>query len=599
MHRLFDLLSTRLQWLVALLSFTAVVITMWLPCGINIADFSDTWAFFSEIERGMPWVLTQDSRPFHVLSYQIAHLLTPDSFVGANLLIMALMVGKAFAFYLILKTLSPEFSLIAFFGGVLFVIFPSDTGLFWVSAMNIHMPVFFYLVSVILFLHYWKRPRLLLLIPLLITQTLSFTYEANYPLIFLTPLLLLLLGGGFTRRTFLFSLLWYVIPVTMAARLLMLYSQGAGFGYQQSLLGGGIGKSDSISGMIRSMVRIYQRHVMYAWTDAALAFRTDLRLNYLVLSGIAAVILFIGAAFQTTLGIVSWKRSGILLGMGLSIIGLGFLAYLPTEYRDIDYRTYFVSSAGGALVAVTIVYVISQATRRAKQILFILCICALFALMGRLAVLVAVILGTGLLILPRRSFLMLALAGLAFIALYWQLQRHERYAAIADRQQWILAAMAQQAPELASNTLIVLVDETDELDGLEAFEWRRDALVASLRVLYQQPGLDAAFCAPTEEVWGFFHEHCQFRPDGFWAAWDRGESVHPYNQIVVYRYDSEMGAELLLELPRSYFISPTENVDYTPQNLIVGSDLPARLYTMFAGFPFTEPPPKITVGELR
>ena len=126
----------------------------------------------------------------------LAYRLTRDSFVGFNLVTIALFIGKGFVLYLIMRRLTRGNKMYAILVGLLFVVFPADAGLFTFRAINIThrssgVPAGGVIVTQI-------RP-----IPALVVVTAPWiaavyallTYEITYPLVFVTPLLLVLQEG--------------------------------------------------------------------------------------------------------------------------------------------------------------------------------------------------------------------------------------------------------------------------------------------------------------------------------------------------------------------------------------------------------------------
>ena len=151
-------------WAMAASCFTVMAIALWLPFGLNITDFSDAWVFYGSLDAGLP--LLSDSRPFQLVMYHLAYAVDPNSFVGPNLLMLLLFIGKSLAVYGSLRLILPQLPVIAFLSAALLMLFPADTGTFWLAAFNVHSPVFFFFLAVLALVWYWRRPHWLKLLPM-------------------------------------------------------------------------------------------------------------------------------------------------------------------------------------------------------------------------------------------------------------------------------------------------------------------------------------------------------------------------------------------------------------------------------------------------
>ncbi len=597
-------LSRRLPlWAIALLTLALITVLLWLPFGINIAEFSDTWVNYHAIEQGtMPLIDLQGSRPLYAVTYYFSHLLTPNSFVGANLLLMTLMWGKACIVYTILRLLIPKLPQLAFFAAALYLLFPADTGQFWLITTNIYFPVFMYLLAVALLLWYWRSPHWLKLVLMAAALAVSFSYEASYVLILVTPLCLLALEKRLSRRVLVVSAIWYVVPALMFARLAVLYIQGSSaFTYQQSVLQLGGGGANSIHSLLSSLVRIYERNIYATWVESAEGIRANFSRTYAIVAVVSAGIAALAGwlhARRSSEHYSGWLIVGLIC-VGLAIIGLGFLPYLVTEYRDINYRVFFLSAIGGAVLLPSALYLVTYASLNVKRLLFVLAICTLFVLDSRLPIAAAVAGGLALLILPRRIAYALSVACVLFVGAFALLVQHQHYADMPLRQQWIVQAITEQAPSLSDRAFVVLLDDTPDMRGYQSYEWRRDVFTSMLAYVYQQPSLRSGVCAPNKEVWGYFGESCSFQKDGLSIAWNRGEELIPYQDLVVFQYSDATGADLVEQLPAS--LAPiSDTAQYAPDALIDQSaPLPPRLYTLFAHFPFEQPPQAVDFATLR
>jgi hypothetical protein len=111
-----------------------------------------------------------------------------------------------------------------------YVVYPADNGMMTTSATHIQAAAFFYLASVYCLVAYWRTSRLLWLIGVDLSLGVSLgTYEAGYPLVFFTPLILVWLEKRISRQVLWVAGLWYLAPVLGGGR-----SEGGKISYQKA-----------------------------------------------------------------------------------------------------------------------------------------------------------------------------------------------------------------------------------------------------------------------------------------------------------------------------------------------------------------------------
>lgn len=255
------------DWLIVIVLLLVLVIGLWTPFGLNVIGIQEEWRNLAHVESGQIITAELRTRPTLLLPVYVAYFLTPDSFVGYNLVQMALFVGKGFVSYLILKRLHPGKAAWAMLTAVLFMIFPADEGLMTLRATPIHMALFCLLLAVYFLLMFWDTRKLPALFGMWISLAISLlTYELAYPLVAAVPLVLVWKERRISKRVIYYSLLWYAVPVitllytlynflflpeSMSSRLL---EQGT------NAESGGL-----ISEMLEAAGLAYQRHFVTGW----------------------------------------------------------------------------------------------------------------------------------------------------------------------------------------------------------------------------------------------------------------------------------------------------------------------------------------------
>src|SRR5215475_6547148 len=114
------LLSYKVRsWLIPLVAVFTLVIVLWIPFGLKVTGLMEEWMVLHSIESGVPSDRNEDyamfittgvqrMRPLAAVAPIIGYDMTPDSFVGFNLVMALLFVGKGILLYLILRKFAPH-----------------------------------------------------------------------------------------------------------------------------------------------------------------------------------------------------------------------------------------------------------------------------------------------------------------------------------------------------------------------------------------------------------------------------------------------------------------------------------------------------------
>lgn len=492
------------------------------------------------------------SRPGKVLPIAVAHYLTPDSYVGYNLLHAGLIFGKGVLLFLLLRRLAPGGDVVAALTAMLLVVFPADEGILTTRSTPIHMASLLYLLALYTLLLYWIRPKVWKLLVVWLSLAVSLlTYEVSYPLVFFSPLLLVWLQKGVSRRVVRVSLMWYAIPaLTFVRSLEHLFFRPSSM--QGNLLDAGMqgsGLIGAIPEMLDSVWLAYARHFVIGWR-IGLEQLTDNPL-YLALGvitlGIAAFTGFVvyrQIDVNRSVPTSGFLRQCLLFAVvGIVFIGLAILIYLPTSRRYEDWRVYYFSSIGGAVATGMIVLTLS----------FVLSRRWMYWIFGAV---------------------MCLLIGLGTVRL---LHQHQFFYDVAADEQYILGKIIRDVPQLTESAVFLVIAPPDEAP-LEAFG-RLDRAVtfrAALSFIYQNYNnvFDAAICY------------------SFWNDCDFGEDVlllnavnqYTYDQVLIFQASAKTGLTLLDEFPPYLLDVPPDN--YDPNRLIAHkAELPVRVHTLFDNWP--------------
>jgi hypothetical protein len=156
---------------------------VWLPQGFNIGPVNDGW-----IDMHGGFLRTDPSRIFGNLPIRTGMLLTPGSFVGIQIVILALVVLHGTLFYEVVKRLLPGRRSIALAAGLIGLFHSADRSYFWVGAMGLQFGFATALGSCVCAIQYLDDGRRRYLAAALALQLLSvFTYPGFIPLILGVP----------------------------------------------------------------------------------------------------------------------------------------------------------------------------------------------------------------------------------------------------------------------------------------------------------------------------------------------------------------------------------------------------------------------------
>lgn len=541
-------------WVFAAASLLILIIILWLPFGWNVIGIQEEWSNRAYVEDGDgPWLRYERySRPGKLIPITLAHTLTPDSFVGYNIVQAALFFGKGMMFYFLMRRLIPGLPIVALAGALLFIIYPADEGLMTMRSTPIHFATFCFLTALNLLLAYWERPRWFILLGMWLALGLSVgTYEIAYPLALASPIFLLWLEKRLNARVIRLSLLWYAGFLLPMANSLIHFGQPNSM--QRNLLEAGTADRNLLTffqEMLESLILAYQRHFIFGWQTAVQ--QVSLNSLYLLLAGVVAFGVLVVAwlisrnrAVQDTPPFS--RRYFIFVIVGILWIALALVLYLPTTRRYEDWRVYYMSSAGASLAVTVLILVISHLiSRRFANWLF-----------------------TGLMAL---------LIGLAVVRI---LHQHQRYVDVGLREAYILGRIIEEVPTLKSQAYYLLVPpESGEPLPPERL-YLAQAFDAALSLIYEDYAkvLGVDFCYPPDISCRFYDNGVEVSGIG------TPRKLYPYDQILLFESSTHGGINLLSHVP-DYLLSGAMAENYAPEKIIdSGSQEPRRVHTLFARWP--------------
>gem|GEM_PF-1552723 len=551
-------------WLLILGCLLLIGTVLWAPRGLKTTGLVEDWSFYQAFDQGLsPFnqgITGQPTRPFLLLSYALGYWLTPNSFVGLNLVSIVFFACKGFFLYTLLRQLLPSNRLFAMVAAFLLVIYPSDTSLVTSRYASYQLMVVFFLLSLNFFVWYWRRPHRLILFGMGVFQLLCLgTYETALPIFFVVPLILIWLQKSITRRVLRVAAFWYVIPSVILPWMVIMLSKGGS--YQSAVLNAdaSLSMGDRLSSYWVNFIRAYTRNFFEGWSQAFSTVQWGTRSIWIGLAAavVIAIVLFIGLRRTSPddndqpVKMIDYL---LLFVAGCAIIGLGFLLYLPLPHRTFNDRVFLLSSIGAVVSVVSFLFLIGRVLRR--------------------------------------PHLIVALASIAMVVggVVSSYKQRLEMVALSQTEQRVLADFVRNVPSYSSESIILVNDRQKLLQSngwLFAGGTTSGHFAAALNYLYQRPNLVVVLCYPEENLWGENREGCQFTEYGA-SIYLSGKILksYPYDRLIVLNEDAETGLQLAETFPTNLSTASAVST-YNPHNLIdTSAELPHRVYTLLESWPF-------------
>ena len=190
------------------------VLMLYLPFGFSSAGHWEEWIIRGYFESGTPSFYRTEavSRFFVMIPHAIAHLLSPDSFVGYHLVNLLMYSGSMILLYGILRHfgMSP---LYAFLTSILYMAYPVNSALMTLRRLPNNFSVIALFAAIFLILDYSKRPKRSTLLGLWLSLMFSvYTNETGFAIILAVPLLWWLRQRRLNWRNLNLTAIWYLAP---------------------------------------------------------------------------------------------------------------------------------------------------------------------------------------------------------------------------------------------------------------------------------------------------------------------------------------------------------------------------------------------------
>ena len=515
---------------------------LWAPIDGRTTPNGDGWILKNRAAAGALLFAGEPTRAFLSLPWAIAHRLTPDSFLGIHLIFIAVIWLKGVTLFAIIRRLPGADDDLALLAAALLMVHPAST---WSMAidgpLDRHWAVLFLLAAVLFLMHGMRRRPRVWYAAMAAAQIVSlWTNEAILPVALTVPALIWWIARDDRRSVLRAGGLWLVLPVCNAVHNLVHHVSGVlapqhapGVSHGVAILA----LDDGWRAMAASVALAYRRHFFDCWARSLRSLPSDWSFGSTALiaaAAVTAVALLLSPHASKT----DRRLPRCLLVAGQALVGCGFAAFVPTELRFTDGRSFIISSLGAALAVTGAVFLVVAKAPRLR---------------------IAATVALGLLI------------GTATAQL---IEQHAAYARGSRSQDRMLAAIIEQAPAVKSGTVFaVAFDETMRDTHRRTGFWPRHNVVenaiqflyddATLRVRLVFRGPDSAFRLTDVGL--------VRRPRLGAPPWLAG-----YSRLLVFRNRPGRPATLVRRLPER--LRGPDAEAYHPERLIApDGDPPVRL----------------------
>jgi hypothetical protein len=526
--------------------------------GVHTTGLIEDWTFYKGFDNSAGILVPgQPNRPFLALIYKLGYTITPDSFIGLNILHGLVLIAKGLLFYAVLRRCLPGVASlpVCAASAILLMLYPADTGLVNSRYASYQVAVTAYLAAVLALQCYWTRPSATSLLAMQGALLLSLgTYEAGLPLIVATPFVIAWAKGAQGMRFRRIAVIWYPIPVLAACALLFTLTL-------HNTYVSGLTRLQPEHGVARwivyakSVVHAFWRTICGGWVEAwgnAAGFwdwpyLTDFAIGIAAFLALVACMAWSRASGSASSSEQTRRVVGAAI-VGLLMLGLGFLPFVPTPHRWIFERTMMFASLGGVLAIVCLAWLVIAIVARSPRLF---------------AIVVAVATG---------------------VSVASAVAQRDEIARYSFKEQRILSALAQQVPVWTPNLPLLVLDPERQFTVEKMFAGSTGHFGDAVRYLYRQDAIPVYLCYPDGRALGTYFEGCVFDTRGVTTlVQGRPATWLPLDRLLVFEYTPTGDLRLLRQVPESYLTTGGET--YRPERWLNPGPPPARVHTLFASWP--------------
>lgn len=562
------------------LLYLSLIALLWAGFGLGRVGLYEEWTILSTIDSSVPVLINLESnhitgfglevfytRPLSLAPNNLGFMLTPNSFVGQHILLILFLFGCGYFGYRLVNLLLPSRREVALLTGMLCMFPIADSGYLNFRLLVVVFVTLCWIMSAWLLVVYFQYKRLPVLILMYIVLCAGLLgYESPYPIVLCTPIVLVWLARGVTRRVILCSILWYIGPLVTLIRTALVTSNGdASYIANLASINAALGFKTIVLNALAATRRAYQRSFIDAWLEGLSKLGESPYMGYALLMtviGTAAIIRLVwfnrpSPEFQAPR--IGFRRWLFMLVISLGAVIAGFAIFLPLQaYRNINDRVFMMTGFGTALSVSLLLYLFTQWVGRYYS----------NARLGR----TLFTLGASAMILATSAQVV---------------DQHRVYNELSLVLQRFLGQMMQLAPGFTPGTQVMVVDETGSLYG-DQFLGEEGFISSLIRVMYHDNRINAFICYPYVH-YGAPMGTCQVKADKFTnlgtsRIQDFMNSYHDNSELVIFKYSPDRNLTLMQKIPDEILEGKT-SLYYFPLDRIVDAPPTLRQRELLACWP--------------
>jgi hypothetical protein len=496
------------SWLIAGLVLALLVLAATVPIGFKDTPENDGWTVRNRLDQGgsIQQDAADSSRAFYFWIWPIAGWLTPETFVGHQVVLAILHWLRGLLAFLLMVALRPGHRRWALAVACVTLFHPADTGYFWLGSLNTNAQNVTYLLAALTLVVAIQRQRpWVAALSLVLLALALWSYEAYFLVLVILPVFIVRSRLN-SRLTTSVLIAWYALLTALALHKLVILANELGRSARVV--------DASVLAALASLALSQARLALLGFLEAFSTLPTATTSQWVAVAG--TFLLMAGAgrwlgdsatAPSATPSALTWRQL-LLLGVLVSI--LGFVPYAVSDLRWIQLRTSLVSAIGAAIVLITLPERLPTSSARTAVIQWALA------------------------------------AALTSLSLGGAVRLHQTaHFRVLDEQR-ILANISARAPRFAPGTGIVLLfeDSTAELRA-RGLARRHAILTSALQFLYDDASLVAFSLGEIDHPAFPF----QVGPTGVSGVTTGGRTMVPYDQLVVFSAAASGSVEIVERLP--------------------------------------------------
>jgi len=360
-HRDIVLIPRYRKYLVISGIFAIIASSFWIPFGLEILGYTDTWMIKHFLAEGS-WVSNNASKSAEmftrlsaILTSTIAHILTPHHFAGYNIGFIVLLFLKGTLLFGILKHFKLSDTL-AVMIALLYMIYPTNTSSMSLRNFAVLSAVVMFLFSTYAFLHYSNHPTRINLFIFFVFMFVSITsneYAFLHVLAF--PILLFFYQHQSWRIHLKLASRWYVFPIWYITHYAVV-TIATTSAYGTQFLSEDSSVSTKAVELVELSIHSFNALLVTNWIGSFSRMTAQhIPLIGLVILIVVGLLIFVTHKDKEQDNI---RKQIAVIVVGLIIILLASTIFILTKQKDFDWRVYAIGAGGASMTVIAFLHLV-------------------------------------------------------------------------------------------------------------------------------------------------------------------------------------------------------------------------------------------------